>query len=289
MMDVLGTVILAGLALSALLILIGPAIKIIPQWERGVVLRFGRQVATRGPGFNLIIPWVDTLLRVDMRTQTWVMSDHQEVITRDNVTVHVDAVVYFNVLDPVKAVVNVVDYRTATEQLALTTLRSVLGQSDLDELLAHRDRVNERLREIIDQHTEAPWGVRASLVEVRDVQLPADMQRVMASQAEAEREKRAKVIHAHGELQAAKTLKEAADIIARQPISLQLRYLQAMVEMAGEKSATIIPLPIDLMGHLGRMFTGNNSEPTPVQADERSVMKPARPRASIESEEHPVR
>jgi len=281
-MEILGTVILVGLGLSVLLVVLGPAIKIVPQWERGVVLRFGRQVGTRGPGLNLIIPWVDTLLRVDMRTQTWVMRDHQEVITRDNVTIHVDAVVYFSVLDPVKAVVNVVDYRTATEQLALTTLRSVLGQSDLDELLAHRDRVNDRLRQIIDEHTEAPWGVRISLVEVRDVQLPANMQRVMASQAEAEREKRAKIIHANGELQAAGALREAADIIASQPVSLQLRYLQAMVEMSGEKSTTIIPLPLDLVGHLQKMWSGNGSEPVPGQGEEAPTAKPPRPRTGVE-------
>jgi regulator of protease activity HflC (stomatin/prohibitin superfamily) len=172
------------------------------------------------------------------------------------VTVHVDAVVYFNVFDPVKAVLNVEDYKTATEQLALTTLRSVLGQSDLDELLAHRDRVNERLREIIDEHTEEPWGVLVSLVEVKDVLLPEGMQRAMARQAEAEREKRAKIIHAEGEYDAAETLKQAADVMALQPISLQLRYLQTLVEMAGEKSATIIPLPLDLLGNIVQALKG---------------------------------
>jgi regulator of protease activity HflC (stomatin/prohibitin superfamily) len=233
--------------LVALLVVLVSAIRIVQQYERGVVLRFGKLVRTRDPGFNLIIPFVDRMIKVDMRTLTWVLQERQEVITRDNVTVHVDAVVYFNVFDPVKAVLNVEDYKTATEQLALTTLRSVLGQSDLDELLAHRDRVNDRLRVIIDEHTEEPWGVRVSLVEVKDALLPEDMQRAMARQAEAEREKRAKIIHAEGEYAAAETLKQAADIIALQPVSLQLRYLQTLVEMSGEKSSTIIPLPLDLV------------------------------------------
>jgi regulator of protease activity HflC (stomatin/prohibitin superfamily) len=234
--------------LAAVLVILVPAIRIVQQYERGVVLRFGKLVGTRGPGLNVIIPYVDRMIKVDMRTLTWILKERQEVITRDNVTVHVDAVVYFNVFDPEKAVLNVEDYKTATEQLALTTLRSILGQSDLDELLAHRDRVNARLREIIDEHTEEPWGVRVSLVEVRDALLPESMQRAMARQAEAEREKRAKVIHAEGEFAAAQTLKEAADVIAEQPISLQLRYLQAMIEMAGKKGATVIPLPLDLIG-----------------------------------------
>lgn len=247
-------------ALVTALVFLVPAIKIVQQYERGVVLRLGRLVATRDPGFNLIIPYVDRMIKVDLRTLTWVMKERQEVITRDNVTVHVDAVVYFNVFDPVKAVLNVEDYKTATEQLALTTLRSVLGQSDLDELLAHRDRVNERLREIIDEHTEEPWGVRVSLVEVKDALLPEAMQRAMARQAEAEREKRAKIIHAEGEYAAAETLKQAADIIAEQPISLQLRYLQALVEMAGESGSTIIPLPLDLLGGIAQALKGAGSQ-----------------------------
>jgi regulator of protease activity HflC (stomatin/prohibitin superfamily) len=275
-MDILKTVAVVGLCLVALAAVIGPAIKIVRQWERGVVLRFGKVRGTRSPGFNLIIPYVDNLIRVDMRTQTWVMHERQEVITRDNVTVHVDAVVYFNVLDPVSAVVNVVDYRIATEQLALTTLRSVLGQSDLDELLAHRDRVNSRLREIIDEHTEVPWGVRVSLVEVRDVQLPADMQRVMARQAEAEREKRAKIIHAEGERLAAETLKDAGDILAKQPVSLQLRYLQTLTEMAGENGATIIPFPLDLAGAVQRVAGLGDSKPmvVPTHLPEEGTVAP---------------
>ncbi|MEE8390131.1 MAG: slipin family protein [Anaerolineae bacterium] len=246
--------------LVAALVILVPAIKIVQQYERGVVLRFGKLIGTRDPGFNLIFPYVDRMIKVDMRTLTWILKERQEIITRDNVTVHVDAVVYFNVIDPVKAVLNVEDYKTATEQLALTTLRSVLGQSDLDELLAHRDRVNERLRVIIDEHTEEPWGVRVSLVEVKDALLPEDMQRAMARQAEAEREKRAKIIHAEGEYAAAETLKQAADVMAAQPITLQLRYLQTLIEMAGEKSATIIPLPLDLLGNIARALKGEGSE-----------------------------
>ena len=249
-----------GLGLVAAVAILGPAIKIVAQWERGVVLRFGKLAGIRNPGLNFIIPYVDRMIKVDLRTVTWALKERQEVITKDNVTVHVDAVVYFNVFDPVKAVLNVEDYRTATEQLALTTLRSVLGQSDLDELLAHRDRVNERLRDIIDEHTEEPWGVRVSLVEVKDALLPEGMQRAMARQAEAEREKRAKIIHAEGEYSAAGTLKQAADIIASQPVSLQLRYLQTLVEMSGEKNATVIPLPLDLIGSIAQALRAPASE-----------------------------
>ncbi len=232
---------------AAILVVVAPGVRIVRQYERGVQLRFGRYVHTKEPGLRLMIPYVDRMIKVDMRTLTWVLDERQEIITRDNVTVHVDAVVYFNVIDPVKAVLEVEDYKTATEQLALTSLRSVLGQSDLDELLAHRDRVNQRLRDIIDEHTEEPWGVRISLVEVKDALLPEGMQRAMARQAEAEREKRAKIIHAHGEYEAAETLKRAAAVIASEPITLQLRYLQTLVEISGEKSSTIIPLPLDVV------------------------------------------
>ncbi|MDH3272329.1 MAG: SPFH domain-containing protein [Gemmatimonadota bacterium] len=243
--------------IAAFLLIVPPGVKTIRQYERGVQLRFGKYIQTKEPGLRFIIPWVDRLIKVDLRTLTWVLKERQEIITRDNVTVHVDAVVYFNVIDPVKAVLEVEDYKTATEQLALTSLRSVLGQSDLDELLSHRDRVNERLREIIDQHTEDPWGVRISLVEVKDALLPEGMQRIMARQAEAEREKRAKIIHAHGELEAAETLKQAASVIASEPITLQLRYLQTLVEISGEKSSTIIPLPLDVLNATMAQLTAN--------------------------------
>jgi regulator of protease activity HflC (stomatin/prohibitin superfamily) len=231
------------------LVLLAAAIRIVKQYERGVVLRFGRLVGTRNPGFNVIIPFIDRMTKVNLRIVTMVL-DPQEVITRDNVTVRVDAVVYFAPIDPVKAVINVEDYRQAIIQLALTTIRSVLGQSELDELLAHRDQINKRLREIIDEQSEQPWGVRATLVEVKDVLLPETMQRSMARQAEAEREKRAKIIHADGERQAAKALAQAAEIIQSQPVALQLRYLQTLVEMAGEQNSTIIPLNVDVLGAL---------------------------------------
>ncbi|MEW6376965.1 MAG: slipin family protein [Thermodesulfobacteriota bacterium] len=226
------------------------AIKIVKQYERGVILRFGRLIRTREPGFNMIIPIVDRMIKVDLRVVTMVV-EPQVVITKDkdNVTIKVDAVVYFMVIDPVKAIIQVADYMKATSQIALTTLRSVLGQSDLDELLFERDKINTRLREIIDQHTE-PWGVMVSVVEVKDVQLPDPMQRAMARQAEAEREKRAKVIHAQGEYQAAETLREAAHILSIEPAAIQLRYLQTLTEIAGERNSTIIPIPLDITNTL---------------------------------------
>jgi regulator of protease activity HflC (stomatin/prohibitin superfamily) len=232
--------------LAFLLIIVWPAVKIVQQWELGVVLRFGRLVATRKPGLNIIWPWIDRMVRVDLRVETLVL-EPQEVITRDNVTVHVDAVVYFKVIDAVKAVTEVRNYVMATTQMSLTTLRSVLGQSELDELLSHRDRINERLRDIIDEHTEEPWGVQVVTVEVKDVLLPEGLQRAMARQAEAEREKRAKIIHAEGEFAAAEKLVQAGEMIAEEPVSLQLRYLQTLVEIAGERSNTIIPIPLDIV------------------------------------------
>jgi regulator of protease activity HflC (stomatin/prohibitin superfamily) len=203
----------------------------------------------RNPGLNFIFPFIDQMSKVSLRVNTTVL-EPQEVITKDNVTVRVDAVVYYMVMDPIKAVMNVENYRQATIQLALTTLRSVLGQSELDELLSHRDQINLRLRQIIDEQTETPWGVRATLVEVKDVLLPEAMQRMMARQAESEREKRAKIIHAQGEREAAKTLAEAAEIIQSQPAALQLRYLQTLVEISGERNSTIIPLTVDIVNAL---------------------------------------
>lgn len=241
------------LIVVVVLVLLAAAIRVVKQYERGVVLRFGRLVGMRQPGFNVIIPFADRMTKISLRIVPFVL-EPQEVITRDNVTVRVDAVVYFMVIDPMKAMINVENYREAIIQLALTTLRSVLGQSELDELLAHRDQINLRLREIIDEQSEEPWGVRATLVEVKDVLLPEAMQRTMAKQAESEREKRAKIIHAQGERQAAETLAEAAKIIQSQPAALQLRYLQTLVEMAGEKNSTIIPLTVDIVNALsGRL------------------------------------
>ena len=242
----------ASLIVIVVLILIAIAVKIVKQYERGVVLRFGRLIGTRNPGFNVILPFIDRMTKVSLRIVTTVL-EPQEVITRDNVTVKVDAVVYFMVIEPVKAIINVENYQDAIIQLALTTLRSVLGQSDLDELLAHRDQINLRLRQIIDEQSEEPWGVRATLVEVKDVLLPEAMQRAMARQAESEREKRAKIIHAEGEKAAAGTLAEAAQIIQSQPAALQLRYLQTLVEISGEKNSTVIPLTLDIANALSNL------------------------------------
>ena len=243
----------AGVALLAI------SIRVVKQYERGVLFRFGKLRSVREPGFNMIIPIADRMTKVSLRIVTMVLQP-QEVITKDNVTVKVDAVVYYKVIDPEKAVINVQDYQRATIQLALTTLRSVLGQSDLDDLLSKRDQINTRMRDIIEEQTEEPWGVRAILIEVKDVLLPESMQRAMAKQAEAEREKRAKIIHAHGEQQAAKTLAEAAEIMQSQPVSLQLRYLQTLVEMAGEKNSTIIPLTVDIVNALSNIKTKENGK-----------------------------
>jgi regulator of protease activity HflC (stomatin/prohibitin superfamily) len=226
--------------------LVSSAVKIVQQYERGVIFRLGRLAGARGPGLFFIIPFIDRMVKVDLRTITMDIPP-QEVITRDNVTVKVNAVVYFRVMHPEKAVVEVLDFVRATSQIAQTTLRSVLGQSDLDELLANREAINARLQVIIDEQTE-PWGVKVSIVELKDVELPQMMQRAMARQAEAEREKRAKIIHAEGELQASETLAQAAAVIAREAGALQLRYLQTLTEISAEKNSTIIfPLPIELV------------------------------------------
>ncbi len=229
-----------------LLIILFSAIKVVQEYERGVVFRLGRFVGAKGPGLFFIIPFVDRMQKVDLRTVTLDVPS-QEAISRDNVTVKVNAVVYFRVMEPGKAVIQVEDYRRATWQIAQTTLRNVIGQSELDELLANREKVNDQLQHIIDDQTE-PWGIKVSLVEVKDVELPQTMQRAMARQAEAEREKRAKIIHASGEFEASKTLAEAAEIIGRQPATLQLRYLQTLTEISAEKNSTILfPIPIDLV------------------------------------------
>ncbi len=246
-------------AIGFLLLIIWLAVKVIQQWELGLVLRFGRVISIRKPGLNLIVPGVDRLVKVDMRVETLVL-EPQEVITRDNVTVHVDAVVYFKVIDAEKAVIAVKNYVKATTQMSLTTLRSVLGQSELDELLSHRDRINERLRDIIDEHTEEPWGVQVGTVEVKDVLLPERLQRSMARQAEAEREKRAKIIHAEGELAASEKLVQAGKMIASEPVSLQLRYLQTLVEVAGERASTIIPIPLDIVTGMSQLVGSKNED-----------------------------
>ncbi len=232
-----------------LLVLLFSAIKVVQEYERGVIFRLGRFVGAKGPGLFFIIPFIDKMMKVDLRTVTLDVPS-QEAISRDNVTVKVNAVVYFRVLDPGKAIIQVEDYRRATWQIAQTTLRNVIGQSELDEILAQREKVNHELQQIIDEQTE-PWGIKVSLVEVKDVELPSTMQRAMARQAEAEREKRAKIIHASGEYEASKTLAEAAYEIGKQPATLQLRYLQTLSEIAAEKNSTIIfPLPIDTIASL---------------------------------------
>jgi len=246
---------LAAIAVLALLVLIFfMAVKIIQEYERGVVFRLGRvQRPERKPGLRLIIPIVDRMIKLDTRVVTLDIPA-QEAITRDNVTVKVNAVCYFRIVNPIDAIVNVEDYRRATFQIAQTSLRSVLGQSDLDELLIHRDKINQRLQEIIDVQTE-PWGIKISIVEVKDVELPDTMKRSMSRQAEAEREKRAKIIHAEGEFQAAQQLQEAASVIAQQPTAIQLRYLQTLTEIAAEKNSTIIfPVPIEFLGGLGSIL-----------------------------------
>jgi regulator of protease activity HflC (stomatin/prohibitin superfamily) len=221
------------------------AIKILNEYERGVIFRLGRVIQAKGPGLIILIPVVDRLIKVSMRIVAMDV-DPQDVISRDNVSVKVNAVIYFRVIDPIKAIVEVENYNYAMAQLAQTTLRSVCGQAELDELLADREKINNQLQEILDTHTE-PWGIKVSTVELKHIDLPQEMQRAMAKQAEAERERRAKVINAEGEYQAANRLAEAAQIMENRPIALQLRYLQTMREMAAENnSTTIFPLPIDL-------------------------------------------
>ncbi len=229
-----------------LIILAASAIKILREYERGVIFRLGRLIGSKGPGIIFIIPGVDKLLRISLRTVTMDIPP-QDVITRDNVSIKVNAVVYFRVIDPNRAVVEVENYLYATQQLAQTTLRSVVGQMELDELLAQREKINIQLQDILDKHTE-PWGIKVSLVETKQVDLPDEMRRAIARQAEAERERRAKVIHAEGEFQAAEKLAQAANVISVNPAALQLRFLQTLTEIATEKnSTTLFPVPIDIL------------------------------------------
>jgi regulator of protease activity HflC (stomatin/prohibitin superfamily) len=222
------------------------AIKIVQEYERGVIFRLGRIQGAKGPGLFFIVPIIDKMQRIDLRTITLEVPP-QEVITRDNVTVRVTAVVFFRIVNPNDAVVKVVDYLRATSQISQTTLRSALGQADLDQLLSHREQLNQQIQQIIDESTE-PWGIKVGVVEIKDVELPQTMQRAMARQAEAEREKRAKIISAEGEFQASQQLAAAANVISSQESALQLRYLQTLVEIAVEKNSTIVfPLPIDII------------------------------------------
>lgn len=237
---------LVAFVIVVALVLISQAIKIVQEWERGVVFRLGRFVRVVGPGIQFIIPFIERMIKVDIRVFA-VDVPKQEIITKDNVTVRVNAVVYFRVVDPMAALVRVENYLYATQQVSQTTLRDVIGQSELDELLAHREELNQRLQQIIDATTD-PWGIKVDIVAIKDVELPDAMKRAMARQAEAERERRAKVIHAQGEYQAAETLAQAAEIMGRHPGSIQLRFLQTLTEVATERSTIVVmPVPIDIL------------------------------------------
>jgi len=241
-------------------VLLSAAIKIVREYERGGVFRLGRFVGLRGPGLVLIIPFIENMRKIDLRVITMDVPQ-QECITLDNVTVRVDAVIYFRVVDAADAILKVLDYIKATSLLAATTLRNVVGQSTLDELLGQRDRLNEKIQGVVDEGTN-PWGIKVSMVEVKDVQLPQTMQRAMAAQAEAERERRAKVVHAEGEAQAAEKLAQAAKVISSQPSALQLRYLQTLSGIATERSNVILfPLPMDLIAPLlGKVIGSEKSK-----------------------------
>ncbi len=245
-MDILGGVLIAIVAI----IILSAAIKVVQEYERGVIFRLGRYVGIRGPGLIFLIPFIERMWKVDLRVVTMDVPA-QEAITRDNVTVKVNAVAYFRVITASDAVLKVENYLKAASLLAQTTLRNVVGQSELDELLAHRERLNAKLQQIIDEGT-SPWGIKVSMVEVRDVELPSTMQRAMAAQAEAERERRAKIVHAEGEFQAAEKLAQAAQVIQQQPAAIQLRYLQTLTQIAAaERTTTVIfPIPMDMLGAL---------------------------------------
>jgi len=251
MEGILGTLFsTAGVLIVLGILVLASAIKIVQEYERGVIFRLGRLVGAKGPGLFFIIPFIDRMIKIDLRVVTLDIPS-QEAITRDNVTVTVNAVAYFRVIDPSDAVVQIEDYRRATWQIAQTSLRSVLGQSDLDDLLSRREEINHQLQQIIDEATES-WGIKVSIVEVKDVELPDSMKRAMARQAEAEREKRAKVIHADGEYQAAARLTEAAGMMSTQPASIQLRYLSTLTDIAAEKNSTIIfPVPVEMIKAFG--------------------------------------
>jgi len=243
----------------AVLLVLSMAIKIVTEYERGVIFRLGRLIGAKGPGLFLIIPFIDRMFKVDLRVVTMDVPS-QEVITKDNVTVRVNAVVYFRVVDPEASVVKVLDHIRATSQISQTTLRNVLGQSELDELLSQREKLNQMLQKIIDEHTD-PWGVKVSTVEIKEVELAEEMKRSMAAQAEAERARRAKIIHAEGELQASEKLAQAAHVIGREPTAIQLRFLSTLSEIASEKNSTILfPMPIEFLRAFGRSSPGTKEE-----------------------------
>src|SRR4030066_722420 len=251
--------IIIGIIVVVLLIILPTAIKIVTEYERGVIFRLGRLIGAKGPGLFLIIPFVDRMVKGDLRVVTMDVPS-QEVITKDNVTVRVNAVIYFRVVNPSDSVVKVLDHVRATSQISQTTLRNVLGQSELDELLTQREKLNLMLQKIIDEHTD-PWGVKVSIVEIKEVELAEEMKRSVAAQAEAERERRAKIIHAEGELQASEKLAQAAAIIGREPATIQLRYLATMAEIASEKTNTIVfPFPLEFLKAFGRIAETKNPE-----------------------------
>ena len=255
----IGTVVAIVFAIIFVLIILLSAIKILREYERGVIFRFGRLRGAKGPGIFVIIPFVDKMIKVSLRTVTMDVPP-QDIITRDNVPVKVNAVIYFRVMDPGKAIVEIENYIVATSQIAQTTLRSILGQAELDDLLSRREKINKELQTIIDEQTD-PWGVKVSTVEIKDVELPQTMQRAMAKQAEAERERRAKIINAEGEFQASEKLSDAARVLSKFPVSVQLRFLQTLREIATEQNSTIVfPVPIDfIQAFLDKVGNRNSS------------------------------
>ncbi len=262
-------IVVIGVLLLVGLIVASASVRILREYERGVVFRLGRLVDQRGPGVTFLIPFVDRIVRVSLRTVTQQIPP-QEVITRDNVPARVTAVTYFHVVDANRSVVEIQDVLSATSQIAQTTLRSVLGKAELDTLLAERERLNEDLQQIIDDQTE-PWGIKVTAVEIKDVEIPDDMRHAIARQAEAERERRAKIINAEGEFQAAAKLGEAADVISRNPVTIQLRYLQTLLEIGSEQNSTVVfPLPIELMGPLMHALEGRH-ENGPVEQGKRAI------------------
>src|SRR5215469_11070687 len=272
-MDIVG--ILIGVIVIILILLGLSGIRVVQQYERGVIFILGRCIGPKGPGLFWVPPFITRMIKVDLRIVTLTVPS-QEVISRDNVTIKVTAVIYFYVVNPEDAVVRVMNFIQATTQIGQTTLRNVLGQSELDELLSQRNKINQELQAIIDEHTER-WGVKVTAVEIKDIELPSTMQRAMAKQAEAEREKRAKIIHAEGELQASTQLAQAANVIGSQPATLQLRYLQTLTEIAVEKNSTIIfPLPIDLIEPLMGILR-HRAEATSVNGHEKGTVYPTQP------------
>lgn len=254
-MTVVPIIIAAVVVFILLIVLLRSSVRVLREYERGVLFRFGRLSGVKGPGIFLIIPFVDKMVKVDLRTITLDVPP-QDVITKDNVPVKVNAVAYFRVMDPAKAIVEIENYKLGTSQIAQTTLRSILGQAELDDLLSRREKINKELQLIIDEQTD-PWGVKVSIVEIKDVEMPETIQRAFAKQAEAERERRAKIINAEGEFQASEKLAQAAQVLAEHPVSVQLRFLQTLREIATEQNSTIVfPVPIDLL----KVFMNKESE-----------------------------